>query len=684
MSSMYRYWNRRTPKLLWVLTLIGMLCALPLTYARHDTETSANNVEFVFNYRSLLDVSDLKTNPRAFVDGELAKMKAAGVTSLAVFESTLQELKESRRIEVYSSHEATALTQSPLKPNENFTYIVFTEPETQAGLQSMIADSFAALGVSTRTWTYKGQPGMIIEMGTDEATLKPMDPDPFTMQKLKNQGFQLVVRLSNRRPFDAQRMERLLADLQKLGVTRIVVDGDEVPGYSESSTKNLAKMGYMMRAHGIGLAAIELLKTPQKGFSTLAKETFYNVVRLHSFTEKDGEKLTETGLKKSELDQRIQGVADRFVLAVKDRNIRMVYLNAKPGKNIDKGVITDPLAALYASLDGPDGAVKRVQNYGFELAPAKPFKVNSMATWQKIARVFILLGGVALVALTVSYFLPQTALGLFVVGTIGAIGLRVLSGSIYSQGLALAAAICAPTLAVLLAIRRVKNGQAANAKSPLGYALLELIRTSLISLIGVVYVVSLLNNITYLLVLQQFRGVSLLHLIPIVLVALYLLFFSEELTAKQRAVRLKGMLAFNVNVLWIVIAGVVLAGGYYYLSRTGNEGQASSFELLFRSFLENVLQVRPRSKEFLFAHPLFLLGAYLAVKNRSAAYLYIIGAMGQLSIVDTFCHLHTPLHISLIRITYGVVFGTLFGLVLIVLWKLGARSWKRWSLLLRE
>jgi hypothetical protein len=684
LASLYRYWNLRTPKFLWVLTLIGMLCALPLVYARHETETSTKNVEFVFDYRDLLDVADWKTNPRQFVDEQLAKMKAAGITSLAVYEATLQELKESRRIDVFSSHEAAALTQSPLSPNENFTYVVFTEPETQAALQAMVADAFAALGVPTRTWSYKGQPGLIIEMGEDEAMLKPMDPDPFTMQKLKDQGFQLVVRLSNRRPFDAGRMDKLLAELQKLGVTRIIVDGDEVPGYSEGSTANLSKMAYLLRAHGIGLANIELLKTPQKGFSTLAKETYYNVVRLHSFTEKDGEKLTESGLKKSDLDSRIQGVADRFVLAVKDRNIRMVFLNAKPGKNIDKGVITDPLDALYASLSGPDGAVKRVESFGFEPGPAKPFKVDTMAAWQKIARVFILLGGVALAALTVSYFLPQAALGLFAIGTIGAIGLRVLSDSLYSQGLALAVAICAPTLAVMLAIRRVRNGQAAGAKSRLGYAALELVRTSLISLIGVVYVVSLLNNITYLIVIQQFRGVSLLHLAPIILVALYLLFFSEKLTARQRIARLKNMLAFNINVLWVIVAAAVLAGGYYYLTRTGNEGQATGFEKLFRSFLEDVLKVRPRSKEFLFAHPLFFLGGYLAAKYRRAVYLLFIGVVGQLSIVDTFCHLHTPLHISLIRITYGIVFGALIGLVLIGLWELLARSWKRWSPLLQE
>jgi hypothetical protein len=671
------------PKVLWLLVILGFVCALPIAYQRHATETSTKNVEFVFDYRDLLDIADLKANPRDYVADQLERMKQAGIGSLSVYESTLQELKESRRIEVFSSHEAAALTQRPISPNENFTYVIFTEQNTQKQLQDMIVKAFSQLNVKTTPWSFKNQPGLIIQMAMDEAMLKPMDPDPFTMQMLKDKGFQVVVRLSNRRPFNAQDMDALLARLHDLGVTRIIVDGDEVPGYQEGSTENLGKMSLLLRRHGIGLAAIELLKEPQKGFNTLAKDIYYNVVRLHSFTEKDGEKLTENGLKKSELNQRIQQTADRFVLAVKDRNIRMVFLNAKPGKNIDKGTISDPLDAIYASLNGPDGAVKRVQELGLTLGPAKPFQIHESG-WQKIARVFILLGGVSFIALTAAYFIPEAALLLFVVGVIGAMGLHALSANLYAQGLALGTAICAPSLAVMLAIRSVQSGQAAEAKSRLGYAFLLLLRTSVISLVGVGYVVSLLNNITYFLVLQQFRGVSLLHLLPIGIVALYLLFFSENLSGRERVQKLKKMLAFNINVLWIVIAGVALVGIYYYLTRTGNEGQASGVEKLFRSFLENVLRVRPRTKEFLLAHPLFLLGGYLAVKHRKAVYFLLIGVIGQLSIVDTFCHLHTPLLISAIRITYGLVFGALIGLVYIAVWQVLARGWNRWAPAFKE
>jgi hypothetical protein len=677
LSQWYKTWNNPLKNVLWWLVIIGMLGSLPLAYSRHQTETSANQVEFVFNYRNLLDIADIQTNPQNFVADQLKNMKAAGIGSMSVFESTLSELRESRRIEMFNSRDAMAMTQTFGDPNENYTYILFADSATQQKLEPMIQKTFSDLKVATKSWNFKNRSGLIIQMSMDDASIKSMDPDPMTIQMLKEQGFQIVVRLSNRRPFVTNEMDRLLKQFHDLGVKRMIVDGNEVPGYTEEHPEvNLKKMAELLHKNGIGLAAIELLKEPQKGFDTLAKETNYNVVRLHSFTDKDGEKLTEP-LSKADLADRIQGVADRFVLAVKDRNIRMIYLNAKPVKNLDKGKIADPLSALYDSLQGKDGAIPRIEKAGFTLGPAEPFTVITTGL-QKVASAFILVGGVSLVILTISFFVPEAALFLFVIGMLGAIALHTLSANLYAQGLALSTAICAPSVAVMLAIRSVRSGAAAKWKSGLAYGLWQLVKTSAISLIGIAYEVSLLNHISYSLVLQQFRGVSALHLLPIGIVGLYLLFFSEKNTYADKLAKVRSVFTSYISVLWVVIAGIAIAAIYYYLSRTGNQGQASTFEKLFRSFLENTLLVRPRTKEFLFAHPVFLIGAYLAVRYRQAVYLMFIGVIGQLSIVDTFAHLHTPLHISLIRITYGVVFGALFGLVLIIIWEIVSRSWKRW------
>ena len=93
--------------------------------------------------------------------------------------------------------------------------------------------------------------------------------------------------------------------------------------------------------------------------------------------------------------------------------------------------------------------------------------------------------------------------------------------------------------------------------------------------------------------------------------------------------------------------------------------------------LETTFGVRPRTKEFLLAHPLMLLGLFLSLRYRAAWVLLIVGCMGQLSMVDTFAHIHTPIHISLIRILLGLGMGTVIGLILIGIWQIGEGIVKR-------
>ncbi|MEK8131718.1 DUF5693 family protein [Paenibacillus filicis] len=678
MKERYARWNKLAIKGLWWLVILGMLASLPVAYERHQTEqNSGRKVDVVFDYRDLLEISDSQPDPRSFIDQQLKLLKQHGVRSLSVYEATLNELKLSRRIEVFSSHEATALTQTPISPNENFTYILLTEKESEQRVREMIEKSFGQLNVQVRPWSYKNQPGLIIQMGLEESLMQTLDPDFLTMQKLKEQGFSLVVRLSNRRPFQTNPMDKLLGDLQRLGVKWIIVDGDSVPGFvSAEDTVNLDKMGEMLREHQIGLAAIEMQKTPQKGFNGLAKRIHHQVVRLHSFTESDSTKLTES-LTEEELNGRIQGVADRLVLAVKDRNIRMLFLNARAVKSADKGKIVNPLDAMYQALDGPDGALPRIEKAGYTFGTAQSFQLVHSG-WQTVAKLLLWIGAVALIALMVSYFAAELTLVVFLLGMLGSAGLFVLSSSIFSQALALGAGTSASSLAIMFALRAAKRKRENPTGSRIGFSVLLLVRTSLISVIGILFIVGLLNQITYALVLEQFRGVSILHLAPIVIAGLYWLLFLEPISHRERLLRTRELLSKHISILWVITAAVIAAAGFYYLSRTGNEGTTTGVERYFRSFLENTLGVRPRIKEFLFAHPLFILGAYLSFKYRNALILILIGVIGQASVVDTFAHLHTPLVISSIRIVYGLAFGTLIGFALIAVWEIIVRSWRRW------
>jgi hypothetical protein len=95
----------------------------------------------------------------------------------------------------------------------------------------------------------------------------------------------------------------------------------------------------------------------------------------------------------------------------------------------------------------------------------------------------------------------------------------------------------------------------------------------------------------------------------------------------------------------------------------------SEIELALRRQLEIIFIARPRFKEFLIGHPgLFLLAAFCPAGIRGAKTLaLVLGLLGQISLFNTFMHLHRPVSLSLLGTVYGAAMGLLLGLVLFYL-----------------
>ncbi|MFC4100376.1 DUF5693 family protein [Paenibacillus xanthanilyticus] len=689
MQQSWQQWNRKARAFMWVLTLVGVLAALPLGATRWQMEdSSSKNVDFVFDYRDLVQTASYTAHPRQYIADELLKMKDAGITSMAIFESSLEELVWADYLSVYNSAAAAELQDQPVAPDENYTYLLFAGEEEEAALSPMIEQTFANWEIAVKPWSFGGRTGLILETPVENAMLKPMNPDPIALQAIHAAGFSIVPRLSDRIPYDQNMVDAQMAELSKLGVTRILFEGDAVKGYKDNAEKkSLSGFAHILTKYKIGIAAIENSKA-QKGMNSLAYLTQYNIARLYSLSDSDAATMEP------------EAIADRFRLAVKDRNIRMFYLNTAPTRSAAKSAVVNSLPNIYDSLQGEQGAIRKLSDLGYEAGPAQPFDYES-PSWHKPLKALVALGAVALITLLVSAFIPGVVIPVFLIGLIGSAGLYVLSKPTLEQGLALGAAISAPTLAIIWAISRVKAhttgslrpvGGTGTVKSGfaglswvfpglsagrrLAMALSIFAMTSVISLIGVPYVFGLLNNITYSLVLEQFRGVSLLHLAPIGLSALYVFLF----TSGSFGGNIRRILNAQITVLWVVVAGVLGIVGMYYLSRTGNAGQASALELFTRNVLETTFGVRPRFKEFMLSHPLFLLGLFLALRYRAAWVFFIIGSIGQLSMVDTFAHIHTPLYISLIRVVLGLVLGAIIGLVGIGVWQVLEGVWRKWVL----
>ena len=243
------------------------------------------------------------------------------------------------------------------------------------------------------------------------------------------------------------------------------------------------------------------------------------------------------------------------------------------------------------------------------------------------------------------------------------------------QILALLLAVGGPWLGLLAALRRWPP-----AESPF--------RMTLATLAAAMGVSALLATPDFLLGVEVFRGVKAALILPLV-AAVFLLFRAKEIRHFLEEPITVGRLGFGLIALGIL--GV-------YVVRSGHDVMAASgLELSVRGTLESWLGVRPRFKEFLIGHPLLILGFYLRARGTSLRlpsghsplaqaihFLFhdprpflLAGFIGQLSILNTFCHAHTPLGVSLLRTFHGLWIGGLLGVSLIVIVRWAELRWNR-------
>ena len=163
--------------------------------------------------------------------------------------------------------------------------------------------------------------------------------------------------------------------------------------------------------------------------------------------------------------------------------------------------------------------------------------------------------------------------------------------------------------------------------------------------------------------LSIFSGVKLAMVGPLLLILLYCLFLKERESIFQKTY---GFIKQPVRYGELIILAVLALALLVLVLRSGNDGlEASSLELAFRTKLEQWLTVRPRTKEFLIGAPCMLLALYYGYKDYLVP-LWLLGAIGQVSILNTFCHLHTPLSVSLLRTFNGLWLGIIIGIVAIL------------------
>jgi len=153
-----------------------------------------------------------------------------------------------------------------------------------------------------------------------------------------------------------------------------------------------------------------------------------------------------------------------------------------------------------------------------------------------------------------------------------------------------------------------------------------------------------------------------------VIIGLYLWTEKSKQTLELKDV--KWVMNYNIKMWMVFLAMLVGAAGIIYLARTGHETsiEASSFELLARNYLEEVLYARPRTKEFIVAFPAVMLFVYSMVRNMKIfSFLFgLASVIGFTSVANTFMHIRTPLELGFARTGYAVLFGIVLGIIYIL------------------
>jgi hypothetical protein len=242
----------------------------------------------------------------------------------------------------------------------------------------------------------------------------------------------------------------------------------------------------------------------------------------------------------------------------------------------------------------------------------------------------------------------------------------------------LIAAIGFPLLSLTWAYRQLDRFMTQPPVRVLWRACGALLAATGITMLGALLIAAMMADTSFLVKVGQFSGVKAALALPLMLFAVLLVTDGiarpgETFTAYRDRCRQKFQQFLGQPLyLWGAVIGVIaLAAVGLMLARSGNDAGVgvSAIELRFRALLEQGLIARPRTKEFLFGFPMFLFAMVAAAnRRRTLAMVLLLGAaIGQVDVLNTYCHAHTPVLLSLLRTVNGLWLGIVIGVALVAL-----------------
>ncbi|WP_341875675.1 DUF5693 family protein [Defluviitalea saccharophila] len=634
-----------------IIVIVSLILSGIQGVIRFSTEKNQKEVEILANY------SDIKKAAETYeesIETVTQKLKDAGVTGVLIKEQTIKTAVPGSMTSWEEQGEVTAFTGAELKilgmmdgidlatiiPSHYYIWI--SDDSVRNTIKEHLGyklGEYDEITINNEVFLDAGvSNNAILTLGTGY----PMDD----LKIIADQGLTISPQIRSWTNVTEEALAYVLKDVESIPNLGTVYFNDAtVPGY------DMPLMLEFAQNHKVGI--IEFFSEKQKGLYTLIRKAShggedFNTIRLHTMT--DGETSTLTP------DQ----VVDRYLLAATERNLKALLVkmpnSGEPQKDFaDWFKIVEDIRKELGQKGYTVGANPKAIN----IPVANPFII-----W------FIGFGPIFLLVLFGRWMDKEKWSWILVLGGLFVwTGLLKLRPILARQLMALAASILYPTWAVVTSIDQEHRSWKE--------AIVTFLKICFISLGGALTIIGLLSQTSSVLTIDMFRGAKVAHVIPLVLVLLLL----EYKRGGLEVHKIKKFLRNPITYLTLVVVGILGIALIIYVQRTGNTGQTSAYEVMFRNALRKILGVRPRTKEFLIGHPLMLMMLYYGYKEKY--FPLLLGAViGQISLVNTYAHIHTPIMISLIRSFHGIWIGIIGGVILILMvnWiiKLG-RRWNLWE-----
>ena len=631
---------KRLKQIGWLIVVAGVLCSLFLWGQRMQSEANYKNVQMVVNYSDIVAMA----NANALTEEEFAKaLQERGVSAVLYKEWSLGSLNANGQVAIEVGNNI-----------EHASYVEKVSKEVPVSA----ANAYVALldkniAVQVKDHVLEKVPGADYYPGqVDVITIPIMVPNGDSevvtaLNKIKEigAGFDMasIARMSalgmdtvpQLRSWDNPTDTSLRMAFDEIkampNLVYLLFNDKEIPGYPQ---KNRTVADLLKDDKGntvVPVATIEF--SDQKGLNQLGVLLNKDVIRLHTISNGEMGSLTP------------DSALDRWMLAARERNMRSLLV-----RFFD---ITTPGANLQGNLNYVASIQTGLIESGFTLDQPyeKPASIPASTILMAMVGTAVI-AGVMLILLEMR--LPKLSLLALIGGIAIWLALLLVNPTMAKKMMALLSVITFPTLSCLLIMKP-------EARS-IGKSVVALLKLCAISYIGAVLMVGLLADILFMLKLDQFIGVKLAHVVPIVAVPFILYIWNEE----KPLTFVKQLLEKALDYKWTMLGVLVAVAGVIYLSRTGNSGaELSAAESMMRTFLNDVMGVRPRSKEFLIGYPFTLLLFWLGASRKNWI-LTIPAIIGQVSLVNTYAHIHTALIMSMQRSFNGLVLGIAVGLLLII------------------